>query len=93
MCQTVTEESLSQFQLDKLAELRAKLGDQLLAETPLFNDNFSLLRWLDAWDYRIGQSREHLIPKIRYQDPQHIAKSLKNHWICLIQIRVIQIHE
>uniref|UniRef100_A0A915CUV1 CRAL-TRIO domain-containing protein n=1 Tax=Ditylenchus dipsaci TaxID=166011 RepID=A0A915CUV1_9BILA len=39
----ISTEGLSPFQLEKLNELRQRLGDQLLADTPLFNDDISLL--------------------------------------------------
>jgi hypothetical protein len=45
---------LSPFQVEKVAELRRELGDQLLTKTPLFNDDYSLVRWLNGWNYKIG---------------------------------------
>lgn len=48
------EEDISDYQREKIAELRQKLGEKLLTETPIFNDDFSLLRWLIGWNYKIG---------------------------------------
>ena len=33
----------------KVAELRERLGTELLAATPLFDDDFSMLRWCEGW--------------------------------------------
>ena len=44
------------FRSEKVAELRSKLGDELLQKTPLHNDENSLLRWLIAWNWNIGES-------------------------------------
>ena len=49
-----TEENISPYQLEKISELKRELGEDLLAKTPLFNDDNSLLRWLSAWNYKIG---------------------------------------
>lgn len=38
-------------QIDKL---RKALGPELLEEAWFFNDDFSLLRWLYGWDFKIG---------------------------------------
>lgn len=48
-------EDITDFQWSKIRELREKLGAKLLEETPLFDDNFSMLRWLIGWDYKIGK--------------------------------------
>uniref|UniRef100_A0A915CQI0 Uncharacterized protein n=1 Tax=Ditylenchus dipsaci TaxID=166011 RepID=A0A915CQI0_9BILA len=53
------EEDITTFQHQKIKELRERLGDQLLERTPIFNDNFSLLRWLIGWNYKI----EEIIPR------------------------------
>lgn len=39
------------IQIDKL---RTALGPELLEEAWFFNDDFSLLRWLYGWDFKIG---------------------------------------
>lgn len=47
-------DDIPDFQLKKIAELREALGSKLLSKTPIFNDDFSLLRWLIGWNYKIG---------------------------------------
>jgi hypothetical protein len=46
---------------DRLDELRKCLGEQLLKDTPLFDDNFSLLRWLHGWNNRIDE----IVPRFK----------------------------
>lgn len=51
----VTEESLSAHQLKSIEALRQRLGDTLLQQTPIFNDTFSLLRWLHGGNYKVEE--------------------------------------
>ncbi|KAI6218681.1 CRAL/TRIO domain protein [Aphelenchoides fujianensis] len=41
---------LNDEQLAKVAELRERLGAEVLAATPLFDDDLSLWRWISGWD-------------------------------------------
>ncbi|CAI2357026.1 unnamed protein product [Caenorhabditis sp. 36 PRJEB53466] len=52
---------LTPFQKDKIAELRSKTKD-ILATYPEYDTDFSLLRWLMGWDYKIDA----IIPKLKY---------------------------
>ncbi|KAI1715745.1 CRAL/TRIO domain-containing protein [Ditylenchus destructor] len=67
----ITEESLTDWQREKIKELRQRLGEELLAETPIFNDQFSLLRWLMGWNYKI----EEILP--RFEKTSRILKCMK----------------
>jgi len=53
------ESSLTGFHRAKIAELRDALGEKLLSRTPIYNDTFSLLRWLVGWNYRV----EEIVPR------------------------------
>ncbi|KAL3086628.1 hypothetical protein niasHT_037754 [Heterodera trifolii] len=59
--QTPTDETFGASQLEKLAELRKELGDELLQETTLLNDNLSLIRWLTGWNNKIDE----IVPRFR----------------------------
>lgn len=52
---------LTAHQKDKIAELRSKTKD-ILATYPEYDTDFSLLRWLMGWDYKIDV----IVPKMRY---------------------------
>lgn len=65
-------ESVDGFQQEKIQELRKALGEQLLEETPLFNDDFSLLRWLIGWKYSIGNKNIKILVRLKK------FKNLKN---------------
>lgn len=39
----------------RIAALRERLGPELLERTPLLNDDFSLERWMDGWDDKLGK--------------------------------------
>uniref|UniRef100_A0A183BU99 CRAL-TRIO domain-containing protein n=1 Tax=Globodera pallida TaxID=36090 RepID=A0A183BU99_GLOPA len=54
----VTEDAL---QMEKVAELRKTLGEELLQETALFSDNYSLIRWLTGWNNKIDD----IVPRFR----------------------------
>lgn len=57
------------FRSEKVAELRSKLGDELLQKTPLHNDENSLLRWLIAWNWNIGESFDLTVLCLSLSDP------------------------
>ena len=59
----------SDFRLEKVDELRSKLGDELLQKTPLHNDENSLLRWLIAWNWNIGESFDLTVLSLSLSDP------------------------
>ncbi|CAI5454629.1 unnamed protein product [Caenorhabditis angaria] len=52
---------LTSYQKDKIEELRSKSAD-ILSLYPEYDTDFSLLRWLMGWDYKIDT----IIPKLRY---------------------------
>uniref|UniRef100_A0A914LZV7 CRAL-TRIO domain-containing protein n=1 Tax=Meloidogyne incognita TaxID=6306 RepID=A0A914LZV7_MELIC len=56
---------------DRIAELRKCLGEQLLQDTPLFNDNFSLLRWLHGWNNRFDE----IVP--RFKRASQVFRSMR----------------
>lgn len=55
MCKYSNASLDEKFQFEKLEELKCKIGDELLKKTPLYNDENSLLRWLRAWNWDIGE--------------------------------------
>lgn len=57
-------DTIDNYQQEKIEELRKALGTELLEETPLFNDDFSLLRWLIGWKYNIGKAFLSLSPYV-----------------------------
>uniref|UniRef100_A0A914DU11 CRAL-TRIO domain-containing protein n=1 Tax=Acrobeloides nanus TaxID=290746 RepID=A0A914DU11_9BILA len=56
-----SEESIDANQRAKIEELKKALGKELLEETPLFDDDFSLLRWLLGWNYNIDE----IVPRFK----------------------------
>ncbi|KAH7713095.1 Protein CGR-1, partial [Aphelenchoides avenae] len=57
----ITYDGITDHQRSKICELRERLGKDLLKQTPLFDDDFSLLRWLMGWDYKF----EEILPRFR----------------------------
>lgn len=51
---TISIDSIDDFHYEKIEILKERLGKGILEETPLFSDDFSLLRWLVGWNYNIG---------------------------------------
>jgi len=45
----------------KIAELRKAIGPELLKIAPFFDNDFSLLRWLYGWDFKIQE----ILPRFR----------------------------
>lgn len=54
MCNPPQNVPLSEYERQKITELRNELGEELLKETPLYDDPFSLLRWLQGWNFKFG---------------------------------------
>lgn len=47
--------TIDEFQRNKINELRQAIGNKLMEETSIFDDDFSLLRWLHFNDYKISR--------------------------------------
>uniref|UniRef100_A0A915DBS5 CRAL-TRIO domain-containing protein n=1 Tax=Ditylenchus dipsaci TaxID=166011 RepID=A0A915DBS5_9BILA len=67
-------QSLTSFELEKIEKLRQALGEKLLAETPIFNDDLSLHRWLVGWDYKF----EEIVPRFANASKTLECLSLKD---------------
>lgn len=50
----MAKEEITEYQHKKIAELRERIGEKKLKNSPIFNDDFSMLRWLLGYDYKIG---------------------------------------
>ncbi|CAD5218647.1 unnamed protein product [Bursaphelenchus okinawaensis] len=64
------EPELSIEQLEKIKNLRKEIGKDLLARTPLMNDDFSLHRWICGWDNKTAE----ILP--RYKQMSEIINAL-----------------
>lgn len=53
----MTKFEITDYQYSKLAELRKALGNEILLSAPIYNDEFSLLRWLIGHDYKISKPK------------------------------------
>lgn len=54
----IAEPAISEYHKGKIEELKDALGQECLDDSPMFNDDFSLLRWLMGWDYKIGEFKQ-----------------------------------
>lgn len=50
----INESEIPSDHRTQIEKLRNALGSELLEEAWFFNDDFSLLRWLYGWDFKIG---------------------------------------
>jgi len=62
--------TINDDEMTKVAELRERLGPELLAKTPLYDDDKSLLRWISGWDSKWHE----IIP--RFQKSSEILECL-----------------
>lgn len=54
---------IDEFNRNKINELRQAIGQDLLEESVIFNDDYSMLRWLLFHDYKIGKGWVRKKPK------------------------------
>lgn len=50
----MAKKEITEFQYEKIAELRKRIGEESLKRASIFDDDFSMLRWLLGYDYKIG---------------------------------------